>query len=702
MSKTRKLEINDVTAFPLPGARVPTNFCFSEDKKSLYYLYAAEGTERALWRYDVDTNSHEKLFGPPQSTAEETFDEEMRRQRARQHWGGISAFDLRENVILVPYRGRLYLSRAGEPLLLVPGSEGIESPWLSQDGHMVFGVFEGNVVRLSIETGERHWLTTEAQAGVSYGLAEYIAQEELGRDRGYWLSPDEQWIIIAEADERHIPTFPIVHQQAQGVFLEEHRYPFVGKPNVRVRLGVRPVQGEDQSLTWLDWGSDERYLLDVVWSSRERFLVLTLSRDQKHLAWDGYDDKGTWQGRLYEETSPFWIERPGKSVTTKDYALISTSERNGLRRLLVVDSRGEARLLPEGSLEWAVLMVLAVDEASHQVYVWATRNRALERMLVRIDLETGTWTDLTPQPGWHRPFLSDDGSAAIDMWSTRERSPEIRLTSFNESRVIHQSATDHREQGLTLPEFFTVAADDGTLLNGLLYLPDGVAGTGGWPLVVSVYGGPSAQLVMENWAETIDMQAQYLVQRGFAVMQLDNRGSANRGPDFEHHIFGHFGDVELADQIRGVRYLSQHWAINLRRVGIFGWSFGGFMTLRALFMAPHIFRVGVAGAPVTDSRWYDTAYTERYLGTDENNHTGYESSGLIDKAGRLRGKLLLIHGMVDENVHFRHSAALIDALIGADKDFDLVVLPSSRHMVTGPEIEHYRTRKILQYFEQHL
>lgn len=697
-----RLEFKDVTVFPRPGQQIPGNFRFSGDGKTLYYLHAEEGKERVLWAYDLHNHTRRVAASAPTEEAEETFDEQMRRQRARLRWSGISGYTVKGNTLLVPHRGKLFVSQEGRPLSLVPHSEGVVDPSLTPDGQTVIGVVEGDLCLTDVDSGARRWLTRQAALGLSYGLAEYIAQEELDRSRGYWMSPEGQFVAFAEVDERHVPVYPIVHQEASGVWLEEHRYPFVGQADAHVRLAVRSVAGDEKQWSWTEWNGEDRYLLDLIWTKSDEMLVLSIARSHQHLAWERFDREGRFLQTVYEETSSYWINRPQASFVTDDGVLISTSERDGHGRVLVVSGSDQWHLLPEDGGDWEVLEVMAVDPASDNAYVLATRNRALERTLVRINWVSGEWTDLAPSPGWHQPVVAEAGRAWLDIFSSREKAPEVILHTPSGLTVMHESAVDQPSLGVALPEFFVVQADDGTELNGILYCPSTDAPAGGWPLVVSVYGGPHAQMVVDEWSETVDLTAQYLVQHGFAVMKLDNRGSAHRGAAFERALFRHFGEAELADQIAGVRYVAQRWPINLRRVGIYGWSYGGYMTLRALLMAPDIFRVGVSGAPVTDFRWYDTGYTERYLGTDVNNHEGYETSQLVDKAGRLQGKLLLIHGMVDENVHFRHSAAMIDALVEAGKDFDLVILPGSRHMVSSEQADLYRVRRQLQFFEDNL
>lgn len=698
----RSIRLEDMVGFPRPGYRLPGEVRFSSDNRTLYYLYAEEGTARTLWAYDLASGQRRQIAAVPEDgrPVVQTFDEEMRQQRARRRWTGISTYEVQGSLILVLYGGRVYVGEEGAALAPVEGLKDAVDPHWSPDGQKIFLVMEDNLWVVDRQSGSRWRLTDGGGSGLSYGVAEYAAQEELGRSRGYWLSPEAGWVALTEVNERHIPPYPITHLEGETVWVEEHRYPFVGRDNARVRLGIRSVDPARSDIAWLDWGDGDPYLLDVLWLSEEEIAVQTLSRDHQRLAWDVYGVGGALKKHWYQEQSQRWINRPPTSYVLPDGRLISTSERAGLRRVLVLSPDGEFTLWPEPLREGPILDVIPTRDPSH-IWVRAARHRSLERSLWRLDLDGGAVRDCFPEPGLHQALVSDDGQWWIDTWSNITKPPqvEVYLGSVKRGSLVSAHPID---ASLPAPQCFEVTASDGTVLNGLVYLPEGDAPPGGWPVIDAVYGGPAAQMVVNDWSETVDFQAQYLAQHGFVVMKVDNRGSANRGPDFEGALFRRFGEVELADQVAGLGALAQRWPVDLSRVGIYGWSYGGYMTLRALMMAPETFKVGVAGAPVTDFRWYDTAYTERYLSTDHANPEGYASTSLINKAARLRGKLLLIHGMVDENVHFHHSAALIEAFIQADRDFELIVLPGSRHMVTDAQVERYRIRRTVEFFERHL
>ena len=345
---------------------------------------------------------------------------------------------------------------------------------------------------------------------------------------------------------------------------------------------------------------------------------------------------------------------------------------------------------------------MEVDEAARAAFFMATREGATERHLYRVALDGGPIERLTREPGVHACAVSPDGSAFIDTLSSRGRAPVTTLRRADGEAL----ATLHEDPGATAaalglrpPEPRTLTAADGTPLDAALYRPEGAPP---WPLVVSVYGGPHAQRVLDDWSLTADLRAQYLAQRGYAVLVTDNRGAANRGLAFEAHIHRRMGTVEIDDQAAAVEQLAAEGLADRGRVGIYGWSYGGYLACMALLRAPGLFRAGVAGAPVAAWDGYDTAYTERYMGTPADNPDGYREAALATHAANLRGKLLLVHGLVDENVHFRHTARLIEALTAADREYGLLLFPEERHMPRDAAGLAYLERRLVAWFDEHL
>jgi dipeptidyl-peptidase 4 len=258
------------------------------------------------------------------------------------------------------------------------------------------------------------------------------------------------------------------------------------------------------------------------------------------------------------------------------------------------------------------------------------------------------------------------------------------------------------ELGLAPPELVTLTSRDGVQLHGAVYRPPAEAGPGPWPVIVSVYGGPHAQRVANSWDLTVDMRAQYLRGLGYLVFKLDNRGAARRGLAFEGALRHDMGNIEVQDQVDGVQWLVEQGLADPKRVGIYGWSYGGYMAAMALARAPETFKVAVAGAMVASWDAYDTHYTERYMGTPQSNPEGYARSSVLTHAGDITGHLMIVHGLIDENVHFRHSARMVQAMIGARKPYELLLFPSERHMPRSEGDRIYMEERIRDFFQQHL
>lgn len=701
-----RLTIEDVARFPRPGTVVPGRIAFTPDSTAVTYLQSAgSNLERSLWRYDIATGERAVLAGPPPSRAF-TRDEELRRERMRLREVGVTDYGFAERaeaaVLLVPLGGALHIADGGGPLTEVPGTAGALDPRLSPDGSRLAFVREGELHAVELASGAMRALTAGAEDGLTHGLAEFIAQEELDRDRGFWWSPDGSRIAFVEADTRHIPVYPIVHQGKDSVDIEPHRYPFAGAENARARLGV--VHVESGATSWLDIGPDpDIYLARAGWRPDGRLTAQVVSRDQTELRLIVFD--GGEARTLVEERSEPWLNLSHDTRFLESGEMLWSSERTGFRHLYLYDSEGRlVRQLTAG--DWALSHVIGVDEARRLVYYQAPLPTVVERQVFAVPLDGGEARQVTSAPGWHDGVLSKDGNWLIDVHSSREQAPRMRLLAMPEGlerAVLFENEATATGLDLEPPELITLDASDGTPLHGAIYRPAPEGAMRRAPVIVSVYGGPHAQRVADDWSATVDMRAQYLAQQGFVVFKLDNRGSAGRGLGFEAPLHLHMGGVEVEDQVAGVRWLAANRAYaDGDAVGIYGWSYGGYMTLMAMAKAPEVFSVGVAGAPVTDWDGYDTAYTERYLSTPLRNPEGYRESSVMTHVEGLTGKLLIVHGMIDENVHFRHTARLLVALAAAGKDYDLLIYPEERHMPRDAKGLQDQERKVLEFLMHNL
>lgn len=704
-----KLTLEQVAQYPRPGMAVPGRIDFTPDGKSVTYLASEDGgLVRSLWKYDVAAGTRSVIAGPsPASTSEGALsrEEELRRERARLRELGVTDYQFAkkapQETLLIPGGARLRLQIGDAALYELDGTEGALDARLSPDGSQVAFAREGELFVVPAGGGEPRRLTTGAQDGLTNGVAEFIAAEELDRMEGYWWSPASDRIAFVRADSRHIPLMPIVHQGKPVVETEHHRYPFAGQPNTYVDLGVLDLASG--AITWMDPGADrDIYIAGVACRPDGRLTAEILSRDQRTLRLIEFDDAGKGHVLIEEDGDP-WINLGHDTRFLESGEIVHGSEASGFRHLYLHDANGRInRQLTSG--EWVVTALRGIDEQGRLAYFEGTCESVLERHLYRVLLDGGEPERLTHEPGWHATVMSHDCSRFVDTYSSTEAAPVVRLHRGHGESPVHLFESDSitaDSLGLGPPQFMEVTATDGTALHGALYQPAGNGSTGA-PLIVSVYGGPHAQRVVNAWAMTVDLRAQYLAQQGFAVFVLDNRGSANRGLAFEAHLHNRMGTVEVEDQAIGVEFLSRLDNIDTSRTGIYGWSYGGYMTCMAMMRRPGVFSVGVAGAPVSDWDGYDTGYTERYMGTPQSNPEGYRDGSVLTHAAKLEGKLLIVHGGVDENVHFRHTARLLVALTEAQKTYDLVIFPEERHMPRDAKGLEYMERRLARYFEEHL
>jgi dipeptidyl-peptidase-4 len=693
--------------FPRPGTGAPSRLAFSPDGRFLTYLFSERGDVTLdLHARELASGERRLLARHPDLAAEEqiTLEEALRRERQRVREVGITRYTwaAKADRILIPVGGRLYItSSRGEPLQEVaadgpPIADGAFTP----DGERVVFVRERELWAADIAGGEPRRLTFDAADTVTNGLAEYIAQEEMGRSAGFWIAPGGSHVAYAQVDESAIPAFPIVHQGGERWQVEEHRYPFAGAENARVRLGVVVLEGGDTR--WLDLGPPDSYLARVDWHPGGDLYVQVETRDQRHLTLLRFPGgAGQPQTVLHEAGDPWINLHDDLRFVGPSGEFVWSSERSGFRHLYLYRENGSlTRTLTSGS--WPVDRVVHVDETRRLVYFLGGRETPLERHLYSVPLDGGAPTRLTDAPGMHSAVFANDGSRWALTSESRTQPPSVQARSVEGGTplVLHKPAPKGDWTDLIPPELVQLTASDGTTLHGALYRP--LQGAAPYPTIVFVYGGPHVQQVSESWGLTVDVRAQYLAAQGFLVFKLDNRGSARRGLAFEAALSRRMGTVEVEDQVAGVRWLITQGFADPRRIGVTGWSYGGYMTLMCLLKAPDLFRAGVAGAPVTDWDGYDTHYTERYMGTPADNAAGYREGSVLTHVDRLQRKLLLVHGMIDENVHFRHSARLLATLQEAGRSIDVLILPAERHMPRGEAARQLLESSLIDFFVKQL
>ena len=711
MGSGRPVAPEDVARSPAPGGAVPTSIAFSPDGSTITWLHSPERTlRRRFFAIDVASGDVREVMGG-EGVREESLslEEKLQRERARDLGLGLTSYAWAKSgervVVPLPTGVSVLDGLDAEPRVVVDRGEGpVLDPRLSPDGSMLAFVRNGELHVVPAD-GSRPpvQLTTGAEPGLAHGLAEFIAAEEMDRKAGYWWSPDGRLIAFTETDERHIPTYRIVHQGSEAndgeVPFEEHHYPFAGAANARVRLGVVPVSGGDA--VWMRL-PDHEYLARVGWLDDGRLAVQVEDRRQQRLELVACDPATGDAVSLLVEESDVWVNLHDHLRPLDGGRFLWASERSGFMRLEVRAADGSLeRVLTEG--EWLVTSVAGVDDTS--VWFVGTRESPLERHLYVVPLAGGDVRKITRDAGVHSAVVHPASGLFVDTWSSPTTPPRVELRSLDDGSLVRVLFDDVdpliEELDLPAPELTTVTTRDGVTLHAAVHVPDG---DGPFPAVVIVYGGPHAQMVTGGWGTTVAMRAQLLRALGFLVLVTDNRGSANRGLEFEGALRWDLGSVEVRDQVDAVEALVERGLIDPQRVAITGWSYGGYMALMCLAQAPQTFAAAVAGAPVTDWDGYDTHYTERYMGLPSENENGYRRSSVMSHVGGIgpANHLMLVHGLIDENVHFRHTARLLDALVHERVPAELLLFPGERHSPRSEADRLYMEERIADFFREHL
>ena len=727
----------DLAGASLRGAR------FSPDGKLVTYLQgSAESKDRLdLWAHDIATGRNALLVDSRSLVANEgtlSPEEEARRERQRTvALAGIIdyQFSADSRLLLIPIAGDLFLydlkpPRAGPAVRRLTSTTAAETDArFSPRGRFVSFVREQNLYVIEVATGRETAVTREGAGLVSFGMAEFIAQEEMDRDTGYWWSPDERMIALARVDESPVDELERFEIYAESVRVVRQRYPAAGRPNARVDLWVATLAGAEPSLRELPAAAaGEGYLARVAWFPDSRALaVQRQTRDQKRLELLKVDTASGAARRLLEEQSDTWVELHDELTFLKGQpAFLWASYRSGHKHLYLYDLDGKL-LRPVTAGEWMVVgdsrerAIEGVDEARGLIYFSANRDTPIERHLYAVPLTGPSDTAgiearirrLTEGAGWHSVSMAADAQRWLDTWSTPDTPPSLTLRHTTgaaaKTLVANRLDADHPYAPYLAahrtPEFGTLRAADGQVMHFTMLKPPGFDPAGRYPVIVEVYGGPGVQRVQRAWG---GYYRQYLAQQGFVVFMLDNRGSGNRGRAFETALYHRMGSIEIDDQVKGVDYLRSLPFVDPARIGVWGWSYGGYMALMAMVRAPEHFAAGVAGAPVTDWRLYDTHYTERYMGvpeagSPESNPEGYRDGNVMTHAAALKGPLLVMHGMADDNVLFTHSTALFKRLQDLGKPFEVMPYPGSKHaLLRFPTTGLHGYRTISDFFVREL
>ncbi|HEY3939482.1 MAG TPA: DPP IV N-terminal domain-containing protein [Bryobacteraceae bacterium] len=600
--------------------------------------------------------------------------------------------------------GDLFIVRAnGKPEQITKTEVNEEDPKLSPDGKQVLYRWKSNLYVIDLKTRQPRQLTTDGTPTLLNGQLDWVYPEELEIHTATWWSPDSKRIAYFQFDVSREFMYPQTDLLGERAASEPERYPQAGTANALVKLGVLSL--EDGATHWMDLGETSNTLLARVdWlPDSSRIAVERLNRVQDQLDLLFCNPASGAVHEVLHEASKTWINMEDNLFLLKSRPeFLWTSEHdNGFRHIYRYSDKGEL-LSQLTSGDWEVKSITAIDEGRERVYFMSSEASPLESQLYRVGFNGGARTRLTSEAGVHTVNANDGGSEFIDRFSSANRPPEtvLRNASGEQVAVLQPADTKPLEEYDLLPsEIQKITTEDGTVLYGRLIKPAAFRQGVKYPLIVAVYGGPGVQAVRDEW-QGIDWN-QALAHRGYVVWQMDNRGSNGRGHRFEEPIFREMGTQEVADQRLGVEHVVELGFVDPERIGITGWSYGGYMTIHSMLRAPDLFKVGVAGAPVTDWHNYDTIYTERYMDLPAHNAAHYNVSSNVQNAAKLRGRLLIVHNFEDDNVLFQNTMQMANALERANKIFFMQIYPEKTHGVTGP-IRKTLLEEMTTFFDENL
>lgn len=559
-----------------------------------------------------------------------------------------------------------------------------------------------NNLFVSIE-GREVQITDDEDDGIINGQT--VHRNEFGISKGTFWSPGGKYLAFYRKDETMVTDYPLVDVDARIAELNNIKYPMAGMKSHHVTVGV--FDAASGNTHFLKTGEPaEQYLTCVTWGPDEKFIyIAVLNRDQDHMKMNKYDAAtGEFVKTLFEEKNEHYVEPEDDLVflnKDRDH-FIWISERDGYRHLYLYNTEGKLiSQLTSGN--WVVRNLLGVGPKDKFAYFTATKESPLNADVYSVNMKDGEVIKISGQNGTHRAILNKNGKYFFDIFSdtTTMRDYFVVSTKGKQLQVLKENDNPLEEYNTGMLSIFSIEADDGTALYCRMITPPDFDPAKKYPVLVYVYGGPHAQLVTNSWMGGASMFLYYMAQEGYIVFTLDNRGSAHRGRDFEQAIHRNMGTIEVEDQARGVEYLKSLPYVDAERIGVNGWSYGGFMTISLMLKQADDFKVGVCGGPVTDWKYYEIMYGERYMDTPESNPEGYKEASLLNHADKLKGDLLIIHGTSDPVVVWQHSLALINRFIKSGIQVDYFVYPGHGHGVGGRDRVHLNA-KMAKYFKDHL
>lgn len=560
----------------------------------------------------------------------------------------------------------------------------------------------GNNLYLQNRNGQTA-ITNEKDENIISGQS--VHRQEFGINTGIFVSPDKTKIAFYKMNQTMVKDYPIIDWSGVPAKNNNIKYPMAGDTSHQVVLGVYDVPTQ-KTIYMKTEGDKEQYLTAISWQPNSKNIFIgVLNRKQNHLMMNSYNaENGSFIKTLFEEKSDKYVEpqHPLIFFPNSDKDFLWQSQRTGYNHLFHYNiDKGLVKQVTKG--DWLVTDFLGFNAMNKEIYFTSTKESPLDRNHYKVNWKTGKMQRLDKVEGTHTGFLSQDGKYLLDSYSNGEipRKIDIIQTDKITSENLLTSQNPLTNYALSEVKNVTLKADDGTPLYGKLMLPKNMDTTKKYPVIVYLYNGPHAQLINNDFPKSENLWYDYLTQNGYIVFSMDGRGSSNRGLKFEQAVYKNLGETEMKDQLKGVEYLKSLPYVDAEKMGVHGWSFGGFMTTSLMLKYPDVFKVGIAGGPVTDWNMYEIMYTERYMASPKDNPQGYKNANLLDKVQNLKGKLLMIHGTDDDVVVWQHSIDFLKNAVDKGVQVDYFVYPNHKHNVMGKDRVHLM-QKITDYFDLHL
>lgn len=733
------LTIERLFASPSLSGPTPSGVKYSPDGTRVTFLKAREddGDRFDLWQFDVATGAQSMLVDSKllEPTEVELSEEEKALRERKRIAGrkGIVDYDWgTASTILVPLGGDLHLvtlSGNGPQARQLTQTDAFEyDAKVSPGGKYVSFVRDGAVYAIDLGSGEERLLTPlgDPDNAIAYGVAEFVAQEEMDRYSGYWWSPDDRFLAYTRVDESTVDIIPRFDIAAEDVTVINQRYPRAGRPNAIVDLYVRDMAtGESTKINWRrdDWGpATDQYLARVYFKTGrtggENLFIGRINRDQTDYDITTVRMPDASGGSIsadpayvFTESHDTWINLESDFSTAAHMYTLTAEAPGGSRQILASRADGRETFVALTPDDFVVSSMAGVYESEEKIFFTGYGDTVLERHLYSIPIDGGDPIRITEPGKFWTVTMSPDGKSFVGVSSSPTQPSQTGLYRIDGSLITwieeNQLNDSHPYapylDAHTVPEYGTLKAEDGQDLYYSIQLPPDFDPQKSYPALVEIYGGPHVQTVNRNWERLSD---QFYSRQGYVVFRIDNRGMANRGRKFEDVIYRQMGGPEVRDVLVGVDWLKSQPFIEGDRIGIQGWSYGGYMTLMTILQAPEgTFAAAVAGAPVTDWALYDTFYTERYMDTPQDNAQGYETSSVFYHLERLEidlPNLMLAHGMADDNVTFDNTTRLMAELQQRGIVFDLMTYPGQRHGIRGEALGTHLMKTRMAFLDRHL